>query len=357
MPTLASRQYMQAHHLKDDAALQAYFTSRVQQLVAKHHKTMIGWDEVLQPNTPHDVVIQSWRGQESLAEAARRGYRGILSTGYYIDLNHSAADHYSVDPLGKGASKLSPAQQANVLGGEAAMWSEFVTPENVNGRIWPRTAAIPERLWSPQDVTDVEDMYRRLDIFSQKMIYYGLTYRAGSEQMLERLSGYSNGAALRVLASAVQPSRDYFRVNTKKYDAFTPLNRLVDAIPPESHQAREFNEIAARIAAGKASPEDWHNARSWLARWRDNEAILQPTLARSPLTANLVSVSRNVSRTAKLGLLALDALHCGREMSGEGRQEQLAELAGFQKPTSDLVDAIVPGVEAMVRAIHTQDKK
>ena len=48
---------------RDNAALQAYFTGRVQKLVAGHHKIMEGWDEVLQPDTPRDVVIQSWRGQ------------------------------------------------------------------------------------------------------------------------------------------------------------------------------------------------------------------------------------------------------------------------------------------------------
>ncbi len=81
------QQYMREHNLKDNAALQAYFTGRVQQLVTKRGKITVGWDEVLQPDTPKDVVIQSWRGPDSLAEAARRGNRGILSAGYYIDLN------------------------------------------------------------------------------------------------------------------------------------------------------------------------------------------------------------------------------------------------------------------------------
>ena len=68
--------YMRAHGLKDNAALQSYFTGRVQKLVAAHHKIMEGWDEVLQPDTPKDVVIQSWRGPKALAAAARQGNRG-----------------------------------------------------------------------------------------------------------------------------------------------------------------------------------------------------------------------------------------------------------------------------------------
>ena len=146
------QQFIHTHQLKDNAALQAYFTTRVQKLVTKHRKITIGWDEVLQPNTPRDVMIQSWRGPDSLAEAARRGYRGILSAGYYLDLNQSAAQHYAVDPLAGAAAALSPEQETHILGGEAAMWTEFITPENVGFRIWPRMAPIAERLWSPRSV-------------------------------------------------------------------------------------------------------------------------------------------------------------------------------------------------------------
>jgi hexosaminidase len=348
------KQFMQTHHLQDDAALQAYFTSRVQKLVTKRHKITVGWNEVLQPDTPHDVVIQSWRGQDSLAEAARRGYRGILSAGYYVDLNQSAADHYAVDPLVNGTAALSSAQTANILGGEATMWTEYATPEIVNSRIWPRTAAIAERLWSAQSVKDVDSMYQRLDTLSQKLAYYGLPYQSVSEQMLRRLSGYSDPAALQVLASVVQPPRDYAREELKSYDVFSPLNRLVDTVPPESDTARRFNEIAARISAGKASSEDWQKARHWLVLWRDNDAALQPSLVRSELTAELVPVSRNLSQVATIGLLALDALQNGTPVNTETQKKQMAELKGLEKPEAVLLNRIVPGVEVLVRAAKVQ---
>jgi hexosaminidase len=348
------KQYMQAHHIQDDTSLQAYFTGRVQHLVTKHHKITVGWDEVLQPDTPHDVVIQSWRGQDSLAEAARRGYRGILSAGYYVDLNQSAADHYAVDPLVNGTVGLSPAQTTNILGGEAAMWTEFVTPETINSRIWPRTAAIAERLWSTQDVRDVNSMYQRIDTLSQKLGYYGLPYLSVSEQMLRRLSGYSDPAALQVLASVVQPPRDYAREGLKSYDVFSPLNRLVDTVPPESDKAREFNEIAARIAMGKTVAGDWQKARQSLVLWRDNDAVLQPSLAKSALTVELVPLSHNLSQAATIGLLALDTLQNGLQVNAETQKKQLSELQELEKPEAVLVNMIVPGVEVLVRAARTQ---
>jgi hexosaminidase len=347
------KQYMQAHQIKDNAALQAYFTGRVQKLVTKRHKITVGWDEVLQPDTPHDVLIQSWRGQDSLAEAARRGYRGILSAGYYIDLNQSAADHYAVDPLSSAAA-LSPEQQAHILGGEATMWTEFVTPETINSRVWPRTAVIAERLWSAQDMKDVPSMYRRLDTLSQKLPYYGLQYQSTYEQMLKRLSGYDDPAALQVLASVVQPPRDYTREGLKPYDAFSPLNRLVDTVPPESDKAREFNELSAKIATGKPDPEDWQKARQWLVLWRDNDAALQPSLAKSELTAELVPLSHNLAQSATIGLLALDALQNNQPVNAETQKQQLSQLKELEKPEAILLNKIIPGVEILVHATRTQ---
>lgn len=344
------KQYMKTHQLKSDAVLQAYFTGRVEKLVTGHQKISVGWDEVLQPNTPHDVAIQSWRGQKSLADAARRGYRGILSAGYYIDLNQSAADHYAVDPLVNGTSVLSPEQASNILGGEATMWTEFVIPENINTRIWPRTAAIAERLWSAQSVTDVDSMYKRINSLSQKLAYYGVPARGISEQMLLRLGSATDLTALEILASVVQPPRGYAREELKPYDAFSPLNRLVDAVPPESNHAREFNNLCIRIAAGNASPTDLKAARQSLILWRDNDALLEPTLLKSDLTAELVPLSRGLSHAAAIGLLALDALQNKQPIRTTIRKTQLSDLEQLAKPQAVLLDMIVPGVEVLVRA-------
>src|SRR6266567_5252668 len=146
--------FIRSHGMKSNQDLQAYFNQRLQKILSKHHKIMMGWDEVLHPDLPKTVVVQSWRGQQSLATAAQQGYRGLLSFGYYLDLMWPASRHYAVEPLsGQGAS-LNADEKARILGGESCMWSEFVTPENIDSRIWPRNAAIAERLWSPAGVQD-----------------------------------------------------------------------------------------------------------------------------------------------------------------------------------------------------------
>jgi hexosaminidase len=348
------QQFKREHGLKDNAALQAYFTGRVQKLVTQHGKITIGWDEVLQPDTPKDVVIQSWRGPDSLAQAARRGNRGILSSGYYIDLNESAAQHYAVDPLEGATSSLTAEEQSRILGGEATMWTEFTTPENIDSRIWPRTAAIAERLWSPQEAKDVDSMYQRLGIVSQHLTYFGLPYQANSEAMLQRMVGDANPDSLKVLASVVEPPKEYAREDLRHYDLYSPLNRLVDAVPPESDRAREFRTMAKRIADGKASPADWQQARQLLTLWRDNDPALQPLLAQYALTQELVPVSRTLSQAAVIGLAALDALQKNQAVSGDQREQQLSSLKSMEAPQAVLLNMAVPGVETLVRATRMQ---
>ena len=342
--------YMREHGIKDNAALQSYFTGRVQKLVAAHRKIMMGWDEVLQPDTPRDVVIQSWRGPKALAEAARQGNRVLLSNGYYIDLNKPASEHYLVDPLGGDGASLNAEQKARVLGGEATMWSEFVTPENIDSRIWPRTAAIAERFWSAQDVRDVDSMYRRMAAVSLKLNDDGLEHNSSTLAMLQRMSGLANPEALEVLASVVQPPLGYAREELRHYDTSSPLNRLVDAVPPESETAREFDMLAAAIAAGKASPQQWQQAHDWLVLWRDNDAKLAPTLAGSELTAELSGLSKSVSEVAAVGLEALDDLQNHRKMSGDAKEKKLQLLKAAEKPKAVLVDKLVSPVELLVSA-------
>lgn len=348
------QQFMRARAIKDGAALQAIFTARVQKIIASQKKIMVGWDEILQRGTPKDVVIQSWRGPESLAEAAKNGYRGILSSGYYIDLNQSAAEHYLVDPLGANAATLTPEQKARVLGGEATMWTDIVSHENMDNRVWPRTAAIAERLWSPQQIQDVDSMYERLAIISQKLDYYGLRHRLITEEMLERMTGDPHPEPLQVLAAVVQPPRLYQRQELRTFTDFTPLNRLDDAVPPESNTAREFNNIAKRIASGKAAPEDWQRAREWLVLWRDNDAKLQPLLQRSFLTQDLAPVSHNLSQVAGIGLQALDDLQQNRPVNADTRQRNIEFLQLAAKPQVVLLLMAAPSVELLVQATRTQ---
>ena len=346
--------FMRDHGLKDNAALQSYFTARVQKLVTGHHRITEGWDEVLGADTPKDVVIQSWRGPKSLAAAARQGNRGLLSTGYYVDLNQSAAEHYLADPLAGDGASLTPEEKKRVLGGEAAMWSEFTTPEIIDSRIWSRTAAIAERLWSPQDVRDVTSMYVRMAVVSNKLEAYGLKHQSFTRPMLQRMSGQTDPKYLAVLAGVVQPPLGYQRGSLKEYDSQSPLNHLVDAVPPESETARKFKDLVSVIVAGNASLEQFQMAKAWLTLWRGNDAKLEPSLNDSNITAELAPLSQSLSQVAAIGLRALDDLQNRRVPDTVTTQNDTQMLKAAEKPQAVLRNMAVAPVETLVQAAGAQ---
>ena len=353
------QEFKKAHKYKTNDELQTYFSQRVQRLVNKHGKAAIGWDEIFVPGAPKDIVIHSWRGPKSLAAAAQQGYKGILSNGYYIDLMWSAARHYVVDPLSGDAANLTPEQQKLVLGGEATMWSEYVNWENIDNRIWPRTAAIAERYWSPQSVIDVNSMYARLDVISQRLEWTGLTHRSQPRKMLQRIAGPAapeEFAALRTLADVLEPVKDYTRGETSNYAAITttPLNRVVDAVPPESDVARRFNDMVTAFVSG--SCRDANAAaqlRSQLTKWRDNDAAVQSLAQKSSFVKEIAPSSQDLSAVATIGLAALDAIAKGTALADDAKAQAAATITAASKGKAQLLLIPAPTVQKLVDAAAT----
>ena len=122
----------------------------------------------------------------------------------------------------------------------------MLNAENVDSRIWPRNAAIAERLWSPASVTDTDSMYSRMNAESERLEWLGLTHRSYQRPMLQRIAGPAapdEMAALTELAQALEHQKDYTREESAAAEptSFTPLNRLVDAAYPESEDSRRFS--------------------------------------------------------------------------------------------------------------------
>jgi hexosaminidase len=350
------QQFKKSHKLRNNQALQAYFSQRVQKLVSKHGKAVVGWDEVLVPGVPKDIVIQSWRGPESLALAAARGYRGILSSGYYLDLGWSAARHYAVDPLGGAAAALTAEQQELIIGGESCIWSEYVNAETIDSRIWPRNAAIAERLWSTQQVTDTASMYARMNAVGARLEWLGLTHNANYAPMLQRIAGAATPrefAALHTLAAVVEPVKEYTRQETapSKPTSATPLNRLVDAVPPESEAARRFGLLVDEFLGGACrDSEAQARLRAELTLWRDNDAQLQPLAQRSFLVKEVAPISQQLSQVGAAGLSALDLIVKSGAVDPGWKAQQLAIIDQAKRPSAQLLLMPVASVQKLIDA-------
>jgi hexosaminidase len=354
------QEFIHAHGMKNNQDLQAYFNQRLQKILAKNHKIMVGWDEILHPDLPKTIVVQSWRGQQSLATAAKQGYSGLLSFGYYLDLMWPAARHYAVDPMAMpdASVTLSPEEKNRILGGESCQWAEWVTPENIDSHIWPRNAAIAERLWSPQDVKDVNSMYARINAVSLDLEWLGLTHRSARTHMLHRIAGPADISALRALADVVEPVKDYNRAPVDdqghtigSIDFHAPLNRMVDAAYPESDTARHFSDLVqAFTESGYKDQAAEAQIRGWLVIWRDNDATLHPLLEQSFLLPEVIPLSQDLSAIAGAGLQALDYLDKSQPSPDAWRMQQQSQFEQARKPKANLLLMVGAPVLQLVNA-------
>jgi hexosaminidase len=339
--------WMRTRRIKDNHALQAYFNRRVQAILAKHSKRMEGWDEILAPELPTNTLVQSWRGPQTLASAARMGFQTLLSAGWYLDLMFPASQHYAVEPFSGESESLSPEEKARIVGGEAAQWTEYVTPEVLDNRLWPRLGAIAERLWSPQSVTEVDSMYRRLKILNRNLEWLDLRQRTNSQRMLDRIAGDAPLDLLETLSVQVEPVKEYDREKTQGYDVTRPLNRLVDAVSPESDTARE---ISALIRRAIQDPAQRPQLRKWFALWRDNDAQLTPFLNSSGMLAELGPLSHSLSALGSVGLQALESIESGSPIKPEVRSLQLVAINDAALPHAELLIPVAPAIRQLVEA-------
>jgi hexosaminidase len=328
--------FMRDHNLKDTAALQSYFNQGLLQILKKHGKKMIGWDEVLTPDLPKDVMVQSWRGFASLAAGAKQGYSGILSAGYYLDHMEPASAHYRVDPLPAG-SGLTPEEAARILGGEACSWEEYVEPRTIDSRIWPRTAAIAERLWSPSTVTSEDDMYRRLAVESLRLETLGLTHISQEEASLRALAGTQQIDALRPLAAVLEPvdfdTRSHW-AETHGVTTLTPMNQVVDALPPDPPSRHDFGDLMSTYLQDPvAHPEEEAGLAATFRSWSAQAELIE-LMSSSPQLAAALPRAEQLTELGTMGVEALSYLSSGVPAPPGWKAQKLAILDDAEKPVA-----------------------
>jgi hexosaminidase len=345
--------FMQAHNMKSTEALQTYFSTRILALVKQHHKQMVGWDEILSTEVPKDAVIQSWRGVASLDVAAEQGNRGILSAPYYLDGMKTAERMYLDDPIPDG-STLSAEQQKLILGGEVCMWAEQITPQTVDSRIWPRTAAIAERFWSPREKRDVPDMYRRLEVESIRLDGLGLTHISGPQAGLRQLAGSEEGGAqLAVLTSVLSPVSFGERYQQQKTSQLTPMGNAVDYTRPDPPAREEFRLLIEQYLHS-SSPAEHTAARQQLENlfqaWIASGPTLDNIAAQHP-KLNQLSLRRvQLARFGALGMQCLDSIDSQSARSATWLEEQstLLKAAADHSELTDFV--ILPPLQQLLDA-------
>jgi hexosaminidase len=355
------RAFRRRNGMRTNADLQAYFNRRLTRILTKHGRRLVGWDEVLHPTLPKTSVVQSWRNAQYLSQSTSAGYASILSAPYYLDHIRSAEDHYIADPIPQWTD-LTEQQQALVLGGEACMWAEHVTAETVDSRIWPRLAAIAERLWSPRETIQVNDMYRRLRVMNERLERFGLGQLAHVDRMVRRLApDEATREALRSMLEAVGPPTFGQRVRGTRSNQLTPLVRMIDAAVPDPRGRWETSMLVdhlvsdslarlARLDTSLSRDEARTRLQALFSRWVSVSAAVRAGASSSPLIADAIPAAEVLSRVATIGLEALN--HEGNS-SGPAvgwAEPLLEELTRHEQPQNLLRVMIVPPVRRLVMA-------
>ncbi|WP_288499466.1 family 20 glycosylhydrolase [uncultured Erwinia sp.] len=465
----AIRQFMQQQGLKDAHALQAYFNQRVEKILEKHRRQMVGWDEIYHPDLPRSIVIQSWQGPDALGEVAKNDYRGILSTGFYLDQAQPASYHYrnEVWPQGlEGADRLQDKEVAqswqftlprlkgkplsgsftlidavggwrgfidfdgrsrrmvrdvrwlapnqftfrvdswmgelqptlsvtgdkisgywrignvryptagtrlaqtppgiappvpdeaqlrnNLLGGEAALWAEMVDESVIDVRLWPRAFVVGERLWSAQDVNNVQNMYRRLAaVDSWSVVSVGLQQHAQAQLQMTRLANSSDIIPLQIFAEALEPAQWYTRQHLKyqagHYTLAEPFNRLADILPAESDKVRELDHQVDALIVNRGDRQALQAIRHQLRAWQQNIPQVEPLLAQNPQLRPLLPVAGQVAAISQMGLSLLDAMESERTFGARevAKMHQLLDQAALTQ--DEVVIALVYPIEKLLR--------
>lgn len=143
------------------SALQSLYVERVANIAANAlGKTPVLWQEAFEHGArvgPSTAVVQVWTGSfyHVLADVTRAGYRALLSACWYLNNIFTAADWYVFYRCDPQNFEGSEAQKRLVIGGEAAIWGEWVDATNLVSRTFPRASAVAERLWSDASATGI----------------------------------------------------------------------------------------------------------------------------------------------------------------------------------------------------------
>ena len=342
--------FMKKHNIPSTHSLQAYFVSRVKKILDKYHKQMIGWEELFSKEISKDVTVQVWQNGEYTKQALDNGNPVLISKGFYLDLFMPAYIHYNNPDI---PAQLPDSLQTRLKGGEAAQWTEMADRNNIETRIWPRAAAVAERLWSPATVKGEDDLYRRLFKLSEQLDDIGLQHIANYERSLRRIAP-DDYTSFKTLTDVLTPIKGYKKLfaalmkpETMSFQT-SPLIQVSDIVPVDSKMKWAFRWAVASYLKNKDSISG-NIIRNYLMSWKNNHEELSGLFAKSSIARNVEVHSNNLSAIATIGLDALNKIKEGKTYDSDHltKTMDILKTAGGTEGETEL--CILPEIESLVK--------
>ncbi|XP_074076495.1 beta-hexosaminidase subunit beta-like [Macrotis lagotis] len=164
---------------QDYKKLESYHIQKLIDIVSSANKGYMVWQEVFDNGVKlkEDTIVEIWIQSNyaiELQKVTEAGYTAVLAAPWYLDYISYGQDwkkYYTVEPLDFVGNKT---QKDLVIGGSAALWGKFVDATNISPRLWLRASTVGERLWSPQNVRNLDDAYSRLTEHRCRMLRRGI---------------------------------------------------------------------------------------------------------------------------------------------------------------------------------------
>ena len=171
--------------------LQNYVTARVQAMLEKMGRKVIGWDEILEGNLAPGATVMSWRGVQGGIAAAAKGFDAIMTPTDYMYFDYYQSKDRDNEPFGIGGyvplekvysyeplDGITPGTESHIIGVQANLWTEYIaTPEHLEYMLLPRLCALSEVQWCASEAKDYNRFRQSLEHTFQILDAMGINYR------------------------------------------------------------------------------------------------------------------------------------------------------------------------------------
>lgn len=238
--------------LKSEAELQVYFNRRVQKMVSKYGKTIVGWDEIIEDGLKEKAVGMVWHNKKKIFKATKMGHDVVMSlTGHtYFDVAESAIPGevkaatwlkpislqkaYEWDPMVEG---LDEKYRKQVLGGNGCLWSDQfihgyklpeIMPLNENRSeqyfdylTFPRMSALAEVCWTKKDKRSWDSFEKRMRTHYGRYDFAGHGYRVPSPKLIKKEK--VNGGYKITVKNVVEGAEVRFSIDGTRANVYSPV--------------------------------------------------------------------------------------------------------------------------------------
>lgn len=299
-------------------------------------------------------TVDTWMGPtQPVVTLDAQNLSGYILVG---NVRYPVSGH-RLNSVPKGIYPVVPekSRMKNLQGGEVALWAENIVPSVLDIKLWPRTFAVAERLWSTEEMSDVNNMYQRLQaVDSWSTVSVGLQQHSQQLVQFIRLANSTDILPLQIFSQALEPAHYYTRHHLKylagNYNQFETLNRLADTLPAESNTVRKINELVDSIIENK----DEQSAlvlRKILNQWRNNSTDMLILSDKSTQLKTTRPIVRQVEQLSTIGLYLIDKAMQHKTLNVNeinNFRQQLNEMAKVQQ---EIVIAAVYPVEKLLNSL------